>query len=75
MNSQAKFSCGVEPVDTPVWTDQQRPSYTCPVQTLEALQRTDKKLCSIGMGGKRESKESVLSTGLVDDDDDDDDDE
>ena len=55
-------------MDVPVLADKQRLAYISSVQTQDAAYRTYQERWMIGMDGKRESGNAVLSAGLNDDD-------
>ena len=61
-------------MDTPVLANQQKLTFISSVRTLDAVLIYQKQR-QIGTGGKRESRDFVLSARLDDDNDDDNDDE
>ena len=63
------FSYRLQHMDTPVLADQQKLTFISSVWTLDALLSTFQWQWSIGMGGKRELRESVLLACLHDFDD------
>ena len=64
-NSLMTFSHGLLHMDTPALTEQQGLIFISYVLVL----KTNREWWPIGTGGKRESRESILSAKLDDDDD------
>ena len=72
-NTEATFSYGLLYMDLPVLTDQLRLTYITSVWTHDADLKTSQEQWMIGMDGKKELGNFMLSACLDTDDDDDDD--